>query len=274
MPYVAFDAVTLRSRLYSESSRIVTFLTREEGLITGIAKGVRGTRSRFGAALEPLQHVRITVSMRRGRDLQTVTGADLLHPWSRIREDLFTAAYAQAAAELLTRTLWQAHPGEDLYELLLTILQTYDEGLADPQLLFLCFGMHLVADLGYALDLEACAGCGGELTEQVTVSFSEGAVRCAGCYQPGGQVLRTQRDTIRLLVALGRPDGPAAAASVKASTQTRREAERLLRNHLEYHTDTRLDLNALRLAESLGPRRRFRRTGNRDDSHSGTAPPE
>jgi len=271
MSYIVCDAVTLRSHLYSESSRIVTFLTREEGLVKGIARGVRGSRNRFGAALEPLQHVRVTLSVRATRDLQTVTGADLLHPWSRIREDLFAAAYAQGVAELLVRTLWQENPGRDLYDLLLTVLQTYDDGLADPQLLFLCFGMHLADTLGYALDFTECAGCGGELTPEVSVSLAEGSARCSGCYQAPGSEPTVQRATVELLAALGRPDGPAAAASLAASRRTRREAERLMRKHLEYHTETGLELNALRLAESLGPPTRAA-TVQGDDPESGNRP--
>ena len=97
---LTLDAVTLRSQPYSETSRIVSFMSRENGLIKGIAKGVRGKRGRFGATLEPLQRVRVTLSVREGRDLQTVTEADLLQPYERIREDLFRSTWAQAVAEL------------------------------------------------------------------------------------------------------------------------------------------------------------------------------
>jgi len=197
----------------------------------------------------------VTLSVRPNRDLQTVTGADLVQPWSRIREDLFASTYAQGVVELLARTFWRDHPGEDLFDLLVTILEALDDGGADPQLLFLCFGVQLAAALGYAVRLERCAGCGGELGPRVTFAVADGSVWCSGCYPPEGSIVRAGRETIRLLARLGSADGPAAAASLTPAGPVRREAERLVRKHLEYHTETDLDLRSLRLAESLRHRR-------------------
>ena len=48
------DAIVLRSMRYSEADRILHLYTAERGRIGAIAKGVRKTKSRFGARLEPL----------------------------------------------------------------------------------------------------------------------------------------------------------------------------------------------------------------------------
>ena len=64
-------AVVLRQHKLGEADRIVTLLTREHGLVRAVAKGVRRTRSKFGARLEPFAH--IDVQLHPGRNLDIVT---------------------------------------------------------------------------------------------------------------------------------------------------------------------------------------------------------
>ena len=71
------EAVVLRSLRYSEADRILHLYTSERGRIGAIAKGIRKTKSRFGARLEPLSHVELVLHEGSG-ELQTVTGVDLI----------------------------------------------------------------------------------------------------------------------------------------------------------------------------------------------------
>ncbi len=64
-------AVVLRQHKLGEADRIVTLLTRDHGLVRAVAKGVRRTRSKFGARLEPFAH--IDVQLYPGRNLDIVT---------------------------------------------------------------------------------------------------------------------------------------------------------------------------------------------------------
>ena len=62
----------LRSLRFSEADRILHLYTSDRGRIGAIAKGVRKTKSRFGARLEPLSHVELMLhegsgSCRRSR---------------------------------------------------------------------------------------------------------------------------------------------------------------------------------------------------------------
>ena len=69
------EAVVLRSLRFSEADRILHLYTRDRGRIGAIAKGIRKTKSRFGARLEPLSHVELMLHEGSG-ELQTVTGVD------------------------------------------------------------------------------------------------------------------------------------------------------------------------------------------------------
>ncbi|MFC1544290.1 DNA repair protein RecO [Gemmatimonadota bacterium] len=252
MSLLTLDAITLRSQDYSETSRIVSFFSREKGLVKGIAKGARGRKGRFASTLEPLQRVRVTLSVKGTRDLQTVTQADLLHPFAGVREDLFRSAYAQAAAELLGRLSWHEDPGEEIYDLLLGVLGAYHEGIGDPQLVFLSFEIHLAGTLGYALHFDRCAGCGGPLKDGGRFSYPQGAAWCTSCSPDAGYSVPIAAEVLELGRRLADPTGIVASAALTPSRRTRQELARLLRRHLEYHTETSLALRSLALAESLG----------------------
>ncbi len=251
MSLLTLDAVILRSQYYRETSRIVTFYSREKGLVKGIARGARGKKGRFSSTLEPMQRVRVTLSIRETRDLQTVTEADLLHPYAAIREDLFRSAYSQAMLELTGRLMWQEHSSGELYDLLLNILLAHEEGVGDPQLLYFAFQIHMAGLLGYALHTDECAGCAGSFDGGGKFSFPRGKAYCGLCYPEEGATTSVQGATVELINHLGRVEGVAAAAALTPSQAIRQETAVLLRCHLEYHTETDLNLRAQRLAESL-----------------------
>src|SRR3954468_13086402 len=64
-------AVVLRQHKLGEADRIVTLLTRDHGMVRAVAKGVRRTRSKFGARLEPFAHIAVQVPPGRRLDLGT-----------------------------------------------------------------------------------------------------------------------------------------------------------------------------------------------------------
>ncbi|MGZ4411926.1 MAG: DNA repair protein RecO, partial [Gaiellaceae bacterium] len=50
------EAVVLRSMRLGEADRVLHLYSLERGRIGAVAKGIRKTKSRFGARLEPLSH--------------------------------------------------------------------------------------------------------------------------------------------------------------------------------------------------------------------------
>src|ERR671921_628544 len=88
--------IVLRSIRYGEADRILDLYTLDAGLVSAIAKGIRRTKSRFGARLEPLSCVDFVAY--HGRTLDTVTQAETLRSFHSVREDL---ARFEAAAGMV-----------------------------------------------------------------------------------------------------------------------------------------------------------------------------
>ena len=78
-------AVVLGSYKFGEADRVVVLLTEEHGKVRAVAKGVRKTRSSIGARLEPMSHV--DVSLRSGKNLDTIAEVKLIHTHSALRTD-------------------------------------------------------------------------------------------------------------------------------------------------------------------------------------------
>ena len=73
------DGVVLRTQKLGEADRIITLLTRHNGRVRAVARGVRRTKSRFGARLEPFTHVDVMV--HAGRSLDVITQAEVIRAY-------------------------------------------------------------------------------------------------------------------------------------------------------------------------------------------------
>ena len=63
------QGVVLRTLRLGEADRIITFVTQGHGKVRAVAKGVRTSKSRFGARLEPLTHVSLLLYEARVLDI-------------------------------------------------------------------------------------------------------------------------------------------------------------------------------------------------------------
>ncbi len=93
-------ALVLGSLRYGETSRIVRLATREQGVVSAIAKGALRPRSRFGAALQFFSEGQAHLIPSRSSDLQTLAAFDLAALHHGLATELDRFAAASALAEL------------------------------------------------------------------------------------------------------------------------------------------------------------------------------
>ncbi|MGD0706548.1 MAG: DNA repair protein RecO [Trebonia sp.] len=75
------DGVVLRTQKLGEADRIITILTRQNGRVRAVAKGVRRTKSRFGGRLEPFTHVDVLI--HPGRSLDIIMQAEVIRAYGK-----------------------------------------------------------------------------------------------------------------------------------------------------------------------------------------------
>src|SRR3954454_23656403 len=114
---VKTEGVVLRSMRFGEADRILHVYTPDRGRIGAIAKGVRRAKSRFGGRLEPFNHVALVLHEGRS-DLLTVTSADTIAPFRRLREDAGTLDAAARACDAVGRLFGDGDPNVPVFHLL------------------------------------------------------------------------------------------------------------------------------------------------------------
>src|SRR3712207_371951 len=156
--------IVLRSIRYSEADRILDIYTRDAGLLSAIAKGIRRTKSRFGARLEPLSCVDFVAY--HGRTLDTVTQAEVLRSFHTVRENL---ARFEAGAGMV-RSVRALSGGDEadrrVFNLLynaLDALETRERGFEAVEA---AFDLKLSILAGYAPQLDACLNCLTDLADR------------------------------------------------------------------------------------------------------------
>jgi DNA repair protein RecO (recombination protein O) len=180
-PLRSSPAVILRWRAYGESDKIVTFLSRDFGKLTGIAKGARHSRRRFVNSLEPLARVQINFRQRPASSLAFLESCDLLQPPRELTEPV-RFAYASYLAELTDQFTAEGEPVPELYALL-------DEGLAvlgtrPASGAFLrAFEIQLLSRAGYEPEFGHCRACRRALpTDRPSfLDRQEGTLLCETC---------------------------------------------------------------------------------------------
>jgi DNA repair protein RecO (recombination protein O) len=227
------EAVVLRSMRYGEADRILHLYTPERGRISAIAKGVRKTRSRFGGRLEPFFRLRLVLHEGRS-DLLTVTSAETVASYTRLREHGPTIDAAARACDAVNRLFGEAEPSQPVYHLLCNELGLLDADVANAgHANQLAFRLKLLLAGGFAPYLAACASC-GERDHLVGFSGAAGGVVCASC-EGGGFPLAAEAHAF-LTDALARPLADAPEGSPRAL----RQAERAIAETVEHHAHVRL----------------------------------
>jgi DNA repair protein RecO (recombination protein O) len=228
------DGVVLRTQKLGEADRIITLLTRQNGRVRAVAKGVRRTKSRFGARLEPFTHV--DVMIHPGRSLDVITQAEVIRPYGApLAEDYPRYTAGTAMLETAERfTPMEKEPA--LRQLLLLIgglraLGETGEEAREPRLILDSFLLRSLAVAGYAPALEECARC-GRREHLVAFAVAAGGMVCGSCRPPGAASPSAQ--TVALMRALLRGEWDGATLSER---RHRVECSGLVAAYLQWHLE-------------------------------------
>jgi DNA repair protein RecO (recombination protein O) len=233
--------VVLRTHKLGEADRIITVLTRGNGRIRAVGKGVRRTSSRFGSRLEPFTHVDLQLATARSLDI--VTQAEIIDAFGEpIAADYprYTAGTAMLEmAEKLTDA--EREPAVQQYLLLVGGLRALAERRRDTGLVLDSYVLRSLAVAGYAPSFDACLQCGRD-GPQPYLNVAAGGAVCADCRPPGS--VAPAAETMALLAALLSGDWTVAEASLPRS---RREASGIIAAYSQWHLER--DVRSFRLVE-------------------------
>ena len=183
MSQIVTDAIVLHAFDYRETSRILRLATRDVGVRSVIARGARRSKERFGAALDLFAGGAARIALHASGDLHTLVSFDVSRSREALAGDWKRFAAANALSEIMLRFARDDAHAElyDAYAHALDALAGANAGGADA--VGLGAAWRLVAELGFAPVLDACASCSTPLEPDATVQFSHraGGALCAKC---------------------------------------------------------------------------------------------
>jgi DNA repair protein RecO (recombination protein O) len=220
------EGIVLRTHKLGESDRIVSILTKGRGKVRAVAKGVRKTKSKFGARLEPPTHLQLL--FYEGRELDIVTQAETVDHFRSIRDDLDRLTGAVSMLEAADQLGLEGEPNEPLFQMLLGALRS----LADTHsaLVVPAFFLKVLALEGFRAVVDACVEC-GEADGLVSFDLESGGVRCVEHRR--GPAISPEALVLLNAILGGRLGTVLHEGRSPATTEVEHLAVRSLEHHLE-----------------------------------------
>lgn len=240
----------LRTHRLGEADLILVLLTRGHGLVRGVAKGVRRTKSRFGSRLD--RFVRVNVQIYPGRNrskpdggLATVTDAATVATYApTICADVDRFYAGVAMLEIAGQVVQGADPQEtalifgQLDAALATLAGTGAPGAAGtlpPRTQADRMVLQALAVAGWAPSLVDCAQCGRPGPHRAFHPAAGGAV-CVRCRPVGASTPDPQAVRVLWLLSHDRAGQVAEVAAGPGGSRILGAAHALLLGHVRYQT--------------------------------------
>ncbi len=226
------DAVVLKSRNFGEADRVLVLLSEDHGKFEAVVKGARRQRSRFVGSTLPFNLIRTLVFP--GKNLDTISQAELVHSFAGLREDLTRMAYASYWVELIDGFVPEREEAGAIFRFLLAAFIVLEK-TADPEVAHYAFQVRIMELLGYQPQLDGCVNCGVS-DRPLVFAADAGGVVCPDCRNHFSDAISVDSQTLLDIGRLGTTD-LRELAGLNLSGSRRRLIGRILRSFVEFRLE-------------------------------------
>ena len=152
------EALILRTWPIHEADQIVSFFTRDQGKLKGVAKSAAKSRKRFGGALEPMTYVLASYAEKPRQELVRLDACEIVASPLSEPVDYGRAAALEFFAEVLEETLQDHDPQDAVFRLALAVLEQTRAGRIWLPVTY--FGLWMVRLMGWMPEIVRCTQCG------------------------------------------------------------------------------------------------------------------
>ncbi|MBR3299681.1 MAG: DNA repair protein RecO [Clostridia bacterium] len=230
MAFETLNGIVLRYADYKESDRILTVLTREQGLVSLTARGVRSNRKNAAGAVKDVYCCGEFVVYERNR-IKYVSSSSVIEAFYPIREDYDRLTAAAQIARMAERTA-SGEKNDELYSLVYHAFSFLAYSEAEPVDLTLAFAVKLIALEGYEPVVTRCAVCGRSVLDESGIRFSNrhGGSVCSECCTDEPSYAPSTMEALRRMLLLE----SRGMEKVRLSENMRAELNALLFDYIEY----------------------------------------
>jgi DNA repair protein RecO (recombination protein O) len=227
------EALILRTWPIHEADQLVSFFTRDQGKLKGIAKSAARSRRRFGGSLEPMTHVLASYVEKPRQELVRLDACEIVSSPLSEPVDYERAAALAFVAEVLEETLQDRDPQDAVFRLAVAVLEETRAGRIWLPVTY--FGLWMVRLMGWMPEIVHCTECMRPFAgEPAYFDSQRDGLACSGDRHQGARVLSAESLALAArmfrepVVALAVEDWPRNRAA-----DLRRFALQGLERHLE-----------------------------------------
>ena len=176
---VEVEGIIITERSYSETSKILTILTREYGVINVLARGAKQLKSELHPFTEKLTYAKFNIQYKKDK-LSILINATIINNLKNIKKDIEKISYVSYILEL-TEQVSRTHFNESVFDMAIAAILKINAGY-DGLVIMNILELKYLDYLGVTPIIDCCSVCGTK-TNIKTLSSSAGGFVCNKCFK-------------------------------------------------------------------------------------------
>ena len=197
------EGLILKTYNLAEADKIVVLLTRDHGVVRGVAKGAKRLKSKFGSGLEPFSLINVSYLQKENIELVAIDKAEIIRSsFLAASEPEFLQKFS-FLGDLVIAFMPPHDPNETLFRMVRSCIDAAG-GAGDLSAIGVYFQVWLLKLSGYMPDWRHCENCGRPLDEgEEAALLSNFHLSCRACKPSGGSAVSVgARDVMRAALSI------------------------------------------------------------------------
>jgi DNA repair protein RecO (recombination protein O) len=236
------EAVVLSKINYGDSSSIASLFTEDLGKVSVIIKGARSVKSKYGKIVDPLNYLSVVLYKKESREVQLLSGADIVEHFPEIKNDLNKLSFAYGVIELIKNLLAEHEVNKKIFKGVIMILLRLNEGIEKSEITFGRFLFFFLKETGYEIQIDSCANCGKKVESENAYYHREKGVMCGNCQISTVEIQRINAELLNYMDCLKKGE-----SADDFSNLIMQRALIFMEDHLKYHVTDFKGISSLKL---------------------------
>ncbi len=173
MEQIKINGFVIKETSYGETSKILTIITKEKGIISVMSKGSKRLKSTLRCVSEKFSYANFCINYKDNK-MSILTGGDIINPLLNIKKDILKIAYVNFICELTYQVLKQNN-SKTIYDIFINSILKIEEGF-DSGVITNILELKYLKYLGVSPVFDGCVVCGNN--NVVTLSSYKGGFVC------------------------------------------------------------------------------------------------
>ena len=173
------DGLILKEQNIGEKDKLVTVLTRHNGLVRAFVRGAKSVKNRKNSSTGMFCYSKI--SLYKNKETYIIDEAEPIELFFELRTDLEKLTLAQYFAEIIISLVQEDESAEEYLRLILNSLYFLANSKLPNEQIKAITELRIMCIAGFMPDLTACERCGVEDTNTMYFDIEDGIIYCENC---------------------------------------------------------------------------------------------